>query len=242
MAHYLDPGGKSGDTAQHHSQMKLNCHSAKCSKGAADMIAIGNKRLFRGLEPSAIVPMACPEADIHAQDYICAHLERVANYAVRIAMELRLNRWELDTLYCAGLLHDIGKYYVPKQILLKPGKLTNAEWKIVCDHPAIAAEMLRSISVPQLVVSAVLHHHERYDGSGYPQGLLGDEIPLDARILAVADAFDSMTSHRPYRSMLTRERAIKELLRNAGSQFDPQVVDACVSLFSKVASKEVNRC
>jgi HD-GYP domain-containing protein (c-di-GMP phosphodiesterase class II) len=128
------------------------------------------------------------------------------------------------------LLHDVGKIGISEQILLKPGKLTDDEFETIKSHPHIGAGILNSIEFLKRVCEIIKHHHERYDGRGYPAGLTADEIPLGSRIICVADSFDAITSHRPYRKPLTFDEASAEIQRCAGSQFDPAVVQAFISL------------
>ncbi len=134
-----------------------------------------------------------------------------------------------DEMEVAGLLHDIGKIGIPKAILEKEGILTPAEWSEICRHPEIGYRILSASNETSDIANYILSHHERYDGAGYPTGLQGTEIPLQARILAVADAFVAMTSARPYRAALSWKEAVKELQGNAGKQFDPEIVKILVN-------------
>jgi HD-GYP domain-containing protein (c-di-GMP phosphodiesterase class II) len=136
-----------------------------------------------------------------------------------------------------ALLHDVGKIGVPDFILHKPGPLTPEEWDDMKRHPGIGHEMLRDISFLSGAAEIVHCHHERFDGKGYPRGLMGDEIPLGARIFAIADTFDAMTSDRPYRKALPAEVARWEILRHSGTQFDPQVVQAFLLVFDDIAKR-----
>ena len=154
------------------------------------------------------------------------HSQRVVAYARLIAAELGVAGADLATLEQGALLHDIGKIGIPDGILCKPGPLTNAEWLTMRQHPEIGASMLNGIPFLQPALPVVRHHHERWDGRGYPQGLRGETIPLAARIFAVADSFDAMTSDRPYRRGRPRAEARAELQRGAGTQFDPAVLAA----------------
>ena len=154
------------------------------------------------------------------------HSQRVVAYARLIAAELGVAGADLATLEQGALLHDIGKIGIPDSILCKPGPLTNAEWLAMRQHPEIGASMLSAIPFLQPAVPVIRHHHERWDGRGYPQGLRADMIPLAARIFAVADTFDAMTSDRPYRRGRSRQEARAELQRGDGTQFDPAVLTA----------------
>ena len=161
------------------------------------------------------------------------HSERVAFYAEQIAKEMGLDEDEIKNLQLAGLLHDIGKIGTYDYLLDKPARLTDAEFKLVKKHPAQGAEILKDIKQLKDVIPLIMHHHERIDGKGYPDGLKGDDIPVGAKILHTADSFDSMTADRPYRPSPGTEYAISELNRCAGTQFDAQVVE----MFLKVLNK-----
>jgi putative nucleotidyltransferase with HDIG domain/PAS domain S-box-containing protein len=162
------------------------------------------------------------------------HSERVTKYAISIANELDLKEKDIETLKTAALLHDIGKIGTYDMILDKPDKLTDDEFSLVKRHTIKGEEILRPIKELEHILPVIRSHHEKVDGSGYPDGLKGDEIPLLARIIRVADAFDSMTSDRPYRPASAREYAISELKRCSGTHFDPKIVEA----FLKVLEKE----
>ncbi len=162
---------------------------------------------------------------LEAKDkYTEGHSKRVTFYACEIAKKMKLPALMIHKIHLAGLLHDIGKIGVRESILNKPGKLTDEEYKHIYDHPVVGAKILTPVLKDKDILNFIRHHHERFDGTGRPDGLKGDEIPLGARILAVADTFDAMTSDRPYRKALTVDFAIKELKRCSGSQFDPTVV------------------
>ena len=154
------------------------------------------------------------------------HSSRVARYAAGIAEQLGWNGKELEDLRIAAMLHDVGKVPVPDRILQKPGPLNRAEYEEVKKHPATGADMVSRVDGVAMIAPWIRHSHENYDGSGYPDGLSGDDIPLASRILLVADAFDAMTSDRPYRAALEVEAALDQLRRNAGRQFDPVCVEA----------------
>ncbi|MBJ7472314.1 MAG: HD-GYP domain-containing protein [Solirubrobacteraceae bacterium] len=153
------------------------------------------------------------------------HSETVSAHAVGMARVLGLSPRQIERIALAGLLHDVGKIGIPDAVLLKPGKLTDAEWIMMRRHPEVGAQMLDSATLSD-VRRWVLAHHERPDGTGYPFGLSGEDIPLEARILAVADAFEAMTANRPYRAGMPRADAVAELHRCSGTQFDPAVVAA----------------
>jgi diguanylate cyclase (GGDEF)-like protein/putative nucleotidyltransferase with HDIG domain len=153
------------------------------------------------------------------------HLKRVQAYAMRIGEDLGLKQSELDAVRAAALLHDIGKLAVPEQILSKPGRLTPEEFEKMKIHPVVGAEILNRVQFPYPVVPIVRSHHEKWDGTGYPDALSGEEIPIGARILSVVDCFDALTSERPYRRAMSPEEAMKHLRAEKGKSFDPRVVD-----------------
>lgn len=167
---------------------------------------------------------------LEAKDqYTQGHSERVAETSVRIARFLSLADAEIENIWLAGFLHDIGKIGIRENVLNKPGKLDADEWRCVQEHPVLGERILRPIEELADVTKIVRHHHEHFDGSGYPDGLAGGEIPLGARILSVADAYDALTSKRPYRDALSREESVKVLEEGAGTQFDPVIVRAFLS-------------
>jgi putative nucleotidyltransferase with HDIG domain len=170
---------------------------------------------------------------VEARDpYTQGHELRVADLARKIAAELDLTQDEIDGIGMAGLLHDIGKLRIPAEILTKPGILSAAEFSLIREHPRQGHEILDHIDFPWPVAETVLWHHERQDGSGYPDGLRGDEIPLAARILAVADVVEAMSSHRPYRPIVGLPQAIEEISSNP-QRYDATVVSACVELYKR---------
>jgi len=169
--------------------------------------------------------------------YTHGHSQRVAEYSLAIAGELGLSSKEKDDLEFAALLHDIGKIGIRDNILCKPGKLTDEEFKIIQMHPVMSAQILEPIEFLVDKIPIVKHHHERYDGRGYPSKLAKDEIPFGARIICVADTFDAMTSNRSYRKGLPAEVALEELKRCSGAQFDPAMVEAFLRVFEKKYAK-----
>ncbi|MEO0162079.1 MAG: HD domain-containing phosphohydrolase [candidate division WOR-3 bacterium] len=163
--------------------------------------------------------------------YTAGHQKRVAQLACAIAQEMGLKSEAVESLKIAGILHDIGKIYVPAEILSKPARLTPAEYDIVKEHPRIGYEILAPIEFPWPIAQIILQHHERLNGSGYPAGLKMEQILLEARILAVADVVEAMMTHRPYRPAWSVEVALQEIIANQGILYDTRVVDACVKLF-----------
>ncbi len=165
--------------------------------------------------------------------YTASHQRRVAELARTIAVEIGLTDWQVTGIYVAGLLHDVGKVSVPTEILTKPGKINASEFDIIKNHCRVGYDILRKINFPWPVTTAVLQHHERLDGSGYPQGLSGNDIILEARILGVADVVEAMSSHRPYRPALGLDIALEEISRGSGILYDADIVAACLKLLRK---------
>ena len=165
--------------------------------------------------------------------YTSGHQRRVSDLARSIAKKLNLSEEIIDALRMAAKIHDIGKITVPAEILAKPTPLTNQEFGIIKNHPKVGYDILKDAEFPWPVAQIVLQHHERIDGSGYPLGLCGDKIILEAKILAVADVVEAMASHRPYRPALGIDRALEEISEKKGILYDPEVVDACTSVFAQ---------
>lgn len=165
--------------------------------------------------------------------YTAEHQSRVANLACSIAREMGLPKAQIDGIHVAGLLHDIGKIAVPIEILCKPGKITRSEFEIIKTHPQVGFDISKEINFPWQIARTILQHHERFDGSGYPEGLKLEQIVLGARILGVADVVEAMASHRPYRPALGLDVAMDEITQHAGTRYDPDVVSACVRLLSQ---------
>jgi putative nucleotidyltransferase with HDIG domain len=166
------------------------------------------------------------------------HCHRVASTGVAIAMELALPPYEIDRIKLASLIHDIGKMAVPEAILQKPAPLSAAEWEVIKKHPARGAAMLQDAQSFKHLIDLVLHHQESYDGTGYPDGLKGSDIPIGARIIRVADAFDAMTSERPYRPRKSLEEATRELRYMAGGTLDPAIVETLLRLLATMTPVE----
>lgn len=162
--------------------------------------------------------------------YTAGHQRRVSELAVAISRKLSLNEEQIEGLSLAASIHDVGKINVPAELLTKPGRLTPLEYKMIQTHVLNGYEIVKNIKFPWPVADIIIQHHERLDGSGYPHGLKGDEILLEARILSVADVVESMLSHRPYRPALGLDAAMAEIEAGRGKLYDPAVVDACVAL------------
>lgn len=163
--------------------------------------------------------------------YTAGHQERVSQLAVAIAQTLGLPPNQIDGIRLGGMIHDLGKISVPAEILSRPGRLSETEFMLVKSHSEVGADILRQVEFPWPVMDMILQHHERMDGSGYPNGLRGDAILLEARILAVADVVEAMASHRPYRAALGIDKALDEIRGDAGRLYDPDVCSACLRLF-----------
>lgn len=161
------------------------------------------------------------------------HSERVAKISYALAKEMGYSQRECNRIYYIALMHDCGKISVPVNILLKPGKLTDEEYEVIKSHTIYGEKMLRDFSSIEGIDLGALYHHERYDGKGYPHGLSGENIPLIARIICVADSLDAMNSNRCYRPRLTREVILEELENNKGKQFDPEVVEHLIKLIKQ---------
>lgn len=186
-----------------------------------------NQALYEGIYANMIDSLNALVTTIEAKDvYTREHSSRVTEYALTIGRILGVNDAELEMMEFAGILHDIGKIGVHDEILTKSGRLTDAEYEAIKEHPLIGERIVAPLGLTAVESAIVRSHHERYDGKGYPDGLKGEETPFLARIVGVADAFDAMTTTRSYRKALSMETAIEELRRNRGTQFDPDVVDA----------------
>jgi len=165
--------------------------------------------------------------------YTAGHQKKVADLARAIATEMNLDRERIDGIRMASMIHDIGKISVPAEILSKPTKLTDLEFSLIKIHAQSGYDILKDIEFPWPIARMVLEHHERTDGSGYPNGITGEDTLLDSRILSVADVVESMVSHRPYRAALGQEKALEEIALHRGRLYDPDVVDACLRLFEE---------
>jgi len=193
-------------------------------------IAIENARLFKDLQEAYVSTVRLLVSRIEEKDpYTHGHTERVAGYAVAIAKELGFATEEVQRIQFGAFLHDIGKVHTTDAVLQKPGALTEEEWMMVKAHPVRGAEMIRGVKFLERVTDMVRHHHERVDGKGYPDGLKGDEISIGAKIVNVADAFDAMTTDRPYRAGFTVEKAVAQMVEKAGSQFAAEIVEVFVA-------------
>ncbi|MEW6607649.1 MAG: HD domain-containing phosphohydrolase [bacterium] len=202
-------------------------------------IAIENAGLFEAVRKGLLETASDIGQTIDLKDaYISGHSEEKARYAYEIARALNMSESAAENIKMATLLHDVGKIGIPEEILLKPGKLSDEEFEAVKKHPLISTEILKSIAFPKEIICAIRHHHERFDGKGYPDGLSKDEIAKEALIIEAVDAYGAMTKDRPYRKALSKEEAAKELKNGAGTQFDPEVVDAFIKILKTEKSSK----
>jgi len=225
-------------------QEELNFFAALASDAA---MAIRNAQLFEGLKREAernrkqfIQTIIVLGSTIEAKDaYTKGHSEQVTRYALGIARQMVANGSAhfkesfFENLYIASLLHDIGKIGIPEAILNKNGKLDDGEYTLMKTHPVKGSEMIKPLNLPKDCMDGLLYHHERYDGFGYPERLLGDQIPIVASIISVADAFEAMTSDRPYRKGYSKGKAMEEVERNIGTQFHPVAAKAFIELWER---------
>jgi len=173
-------------------------------------------------------------ATVEARDpYTAGHQHRVSQLATAIAREMQLSEEHIQGIHLASIIHDLGKIHIPAEILSKPGKLNKIEFMLIQTHPEEGYNILKDVKFPWPIADIILQHHEKIDGTGYPQGLKGDEILLEAKIICVADVVEAMSSHRPYRASLGIEPALEEIRRGRGSAYDPLVVDTCLKLFDE---------
>jgi hypothetical protein len=194
-------------------------------------VALENARLYQSLEQASLDAIQALARAVEAKDpYTHGHSERVADYSARVAAEIGLTEVRSLNLRLACTIHDIGKIGVTERILHKPGRLDQEEQTAIRHHPVIGESIIRPLKGLGEIARIIRNHHERYDGLGYPDRLRGEEIPLEARIIAVADSFDAMTTTRPYRVPLEREIVLRELVENRGRQFDPHIVDLFLRL------------
>ncbi len=219
------------------SQHEFGANEASLLSTAAAMLAshANNVVLFQERETLLVDVVKVLISAVEAKDrYTFGHSERVALYAKRLARQIGYDEKQCELLYLTGLLHDIGKIAVSDAILGKPDQLTDEEFTEIMCHPDEGWAILRELKQFSYVLPGVLHHHERTDGTGYPDGLAGDAIPQDGRVLAVADAYDAMTSDRAYRQGMSHEKAIELLQAGAGSQWDPEMVDAFLEIIDEI--------
>jgi HD-GYP domain-containing protein (c-di-GMP phosphodiesterase class II) len=198
-------------------------------------IGYKNEQIYgRKVEEMNIQVVSALAAAIDAKDnYTNGHSSRVAEYARMIAARSGYTGEEQDEIYMMGLLHDVGKIGVPDEVINKPSKLTDAEFDLIKKHPVIGGSILESIKERPKLATGARWHHERYSGGGYPDGIAGEEIPEEARIIAVADAYDAMTSRRSYRGVMSQEEVREEIEKGSGTQFDPRYAKVMIKMIEE---------
>jgi HD-GYP domain-containing protein (c-di-GMP phosphodiesterase class II) len=227
LAGVLVAGDKTGPDPQ------VSSYETQLVEAAAGYIGafLANAGLYADQQAMFLGTIGALTASIDAKDpYTCGHSERVAHMASRLALAAGLGEPQAARIHICGLVHDVGKIGVPEAVLCKPGRLTEEEFGLIKLHPEIGHRILKDIPELQDILPGVLHHHERWDGRGYPHSVAGDAIPLIARLLALADTFDAMSSTRSYRAAMPREKVLAEIARCAGSQFDPALCKVFVGL------------
>jgi HD-GYP domain-containing protein (c-di-GMP phosphodiesterase class II) len=197
-----------------------------------DVAVREQERSLERLRESLVDTVTAITTTVEMRDpYTAGHERRVSELATAIAREIGLSNDQIDGIHFGGLIHDLGKIRVPAEILSKPGRLSKTEFELVAGHAQAGYDILKGIKFPWPIAQMVLQHHERLDGSGYPEGLKGEDIIIEARILAVADTVEAMSSHRPYRPALGIDKALAEIEQHRGRFYDAAVVDACLKLF-----------
>jgi PAS domain S-box-containing protein len=219
-----------GDPATPDGRLVLLARDISERRRAEEKLQHSNVKLRRAFEGAVNVLVAAIEM---GDPYTAGHQQRVTQLACAIAHEMGLPEEQIEGLHMAGLIHDLGKINVPSEILSRPGPLSDLQFGLVKMHAQTGHDVLEKMDFPWPVADIVLQHHERMDGSGYPQGLSGDDTLLEARILAVADVVEAMASSRPYRRALGLDKALEEIFQNRGILYDPEVVDACLKLFTE---------
>lgn len=215
------------------SDPELSSYDMQLFEAASKFVAsfLQASKLFEEQARTFVGTLRAMTAAIDAKDtYTRGHSDRVAWFSRALALQIGFSEHDAQRVHVAGLVHDVGKIGVPEAVLCKPGRLTEEEFAHIRRHPEIGHGIL--VGIPQMadVLPGVLHHHERYDGKGYPHGLAGEAIPLQARIIAVADTFDAMSSTRSYRSARTRDVVLAEIARSAGTQLDPRLATAATTM------------
>jgi putative nucleotidyltransferase with HDIG domain len=203
-------------------------------KKAEQQIKQGYKKLQRTMEATINTISKIIEA---RDPYAAGHQLKVSKLANSIAQEMKLPEDKIEGMRIAALVHDIGKINIPAEILSKPSKLNEMEFSLIKNHPKTGYDILKTIDFPWPVARIVLQHHEKIDGSGYPQGQKSNKILLEAKIIGVADVVEAMSSHRPYRPALGIDKALEEISQNRGILYDPEVTDACLKLFKEKGFK-----
>jgi putative nucleotidyltransferase with HDIG domain len=224
---WLLVGGKQGDDSY------VSSHDTKTIDSITGIFAafLENSRLYEEQRRTFVGTVRALSGAIDAKDrYTRGHSDRVAMLSKQLALEIGYNDEDAERVRLCGILHDVGKIGVPEAVLCKNGRLTDEEFDLIKLHPEIGANMLKELPSLQDILPGVLHHHERWDGRGYPMGLAGEDIPELGRILALADTFDAMSSNRAYRSAMPREKVLAEIANCAGTQFEPRLAEAFLKL------------
>ena len=220
-------GGKGGEASD------VSSNEMQFFDAAAEFLGVFHENLSRFEEQKSLFlgTVQALTSSIDAKDkYTCGHSERVAMLGSQLAAAIGMDSDDVERIRIAGLVHDVGKIGIPEAVLSKPGKLTNAEFELIKQHPVIGHQILKDIPPLAPMLPGVLYHHERWDGRGYPEGLEGEKIPIYGRLLACADTFDAMSSTRAYRPAMPRGKVLAEVHACAGTQFDPDLVDPFTSL------------
>jgi len=222
--------------ARHFSNRDMKLLSILAEQAA---VTIENIHLYKDMKSMYIGTMRMLAKAIDAKDpYTKGHTEKVTRYAVEIAKEMKLPKKLIRNIEFAALIHDIGKIGIKDSVLTKPAKLSESEYEVIKKHPLIGEQILAPIEFLTNIAPLVLYHHENYDGSGYPEGLKGEEIPIGARVINVADSYEAMISDRPYSKSMSRKEAIEELMNKSGSQFDPKIVEAFLIVLERNKQRE----
>ena len=223
---------------------RLELENVAYKQRLEQMVADRTEDLKRAIEGIKLASLDTVHRLAHAAEYkdedTGAHIQRVSLYSAAIARKMGLSDREVENILYAAPMHDVGKIGIPDRILLKTGKLDAEEWEIMKQHPLIGAELLRGSDVEFIRLAEIiaLTHHEKWDGSGYPKGLQGTEIPIAGRIVAIADVYDALTSHRPYKSSYRTEQALDAIKASSGTHFDPDVVDAFFAIKDEILAIE----
>jgi putative nucleotidyltransferase with HDIG domain len=224
--------------------LKLNKTLEKRTKDKTDDLLAQTEKLKESYKKSQIILDGIVKTlsmIIETRDpYTSGHEDQVAKIACNIAKEMKFTEEQITAIHIAATLHDIGKISVPSEILTKPGRLSDLEMEMIKTHCKVANDILINIEFPYPVAEIIFQHHERMDGSGYPRGLKGDKIAIEARIIGAADVMDAMTSYRPYRPALGVDAAIEEIVKFRGITYDPAVVDACLKIYKNTAENKLH--
>ncbi|MCK5682710.1 HD domain-containing protein, partial [bacterium] len=208
--------------------VKMDSYSPQCA------ISLENAFLYTEIREVYFSTIQVLSSALDAKDsYTEGHSQRVTEYSIAVAEEMNLPKNEIEMIQIAAILHDIGKIGIRDFILCKPGKLTNEEFEIIKNHPTLGSEIVSHIAFLADKATIIRHHHERFDGKGYPDGLKEQDIPIGSRIIAVCDSFDAMTSKRSYRDNMPVHKALAELKKCSGSQFDAEIADIFIKIFNR---------